>query len=135
MERLRVCWRNDTTSVATAFMNLALRIIIGLGFTGAVGLHGALPHRPGDVVLKPWTLRTAAGDKVECEYGTLYVPENRSNPASRTIGIGFLRIKAEQAANRPPTIHLPGGPANSYLLNLNANKSDAAARIMPSGYA
>src|SRR5688572_14600916 len=90
--------------------------------------------KPGEIEIKPWALRTPAGERIECELGTLYVPENRQNPASRTIGIGFLRIKALQPTGAPPTFHLPGGPANSYLLNLNANKANEAERIAPLGY-
>ena len=90
--------------------------------------------RPGTVEIKPWTLRTPGGEKIACELGTLYVPENRQNPASRTIGIGFLRIKTLQPTGAPPTFHLPGGPANSYLLNLNANKVNEADRVAPASY-
>jgi pimeloyl-ACP methyl ester carboxylesterase len=91
--------------------------------------------KAGDVVIKPWALRTPGGENIECELGTLYVPENRSKAESRVIGIGFLRVKATRATGAPPTFHLPGGPANSYLLNLNANKPDEAARVAPSSYA
>src|ERR1044071_5771569 len=87
-----------------------------LGLTTLAPVFAA--PKAGDVVLKPWSLRTPGGDKIECELGTLYVPENRSKPDSRVIGIGFLRVKALQPTGVPPTIHLPGGPANSYLLNL-----------------
>lgn len=96
--------------------------------------HLVAAPKAGDVVLKPWGLRNSAGEKIECELGTLYVPENRSKPDSRAIGIGFVRLKATHPTGAPPTIHLPGGPANSYLLNINANKADEAARIPPSGY-
>jgi pimeloyl-ACP methyl ester carboxylesterase len=104
-----------------------------LSFATLTWGHAAAP-KAGDVVLKPWSLRTPEGEKIECELGTLYVPENRSKPDSRAIGIGFLRIKALQPTGVPPTIHLPGGPANSYLLNLNANKSDESARVAPAAY-
>jgi pimeloyl-ACP methyl ester carboxylesterase len=108
-----------------------LLILVVYSWFGTVAF--AAP-KPGDVEIKPWSLRTPAGEKIECELGTLHVPENRSNPASRTIGVGFLRIKALQPTGAPPTFHLPGGPANSYLLNLNANKADEADRVAPIGY-
>jgi pimeloyl-ACP methyl ester carboxylesterase len=99
----------------------------------AVALRAATPAA-GEVSLKPWALLTPSGEKIECELGTLYVPENREKPDSRLIGIGFLRVKASRPTGAPPTFHLPGGPANSYLLNLNANKADPAARVAPIGY-
>jgi pimeloyl-ACP methyl ester carboxylesterase len=110
--------------------------VVGLVILGSSALSGApATHQPGEVATKPWTLLTPSGEKIECELGTLYVPENRANPASRVIGVGFLRIKAAEPTGAPPTFHLPGGPANSYLLNLNANKPDEKDRVAPSGYA
>ena len=103
-------------------------------FVLCVAAVASAAPKPGDVVLKPWSLRTPSGEKIECELGTLYVPENRGKPDSRVIGIGFLRIKATHATGAPPTFHLPGGPANSYLLNTNANKPDEAQRVPPIGY-
>lgn len=109
-------------------------LFVGLFLLAAsVTVHSATP-RAGEVAIKPWVLLTPAGDKIECELGTLYVPENREKPDSRVIGIGFLRVKAARPTGAPPTFHLPGGPANSYLLNLNANKPDPAARVAPIGY-
>ncbi|MDI1444022.1 alpha/beta hydrolase [Polyangium sp. 6x1] len=49
------------------------------------------------------------------EIGTLYVPENRRNPGSRLIGVGFARIKAPQPTGAPPVFWLPGGPGLSVL--------------------
>ena len=71
-------------------------------------------HKAGDIVIEPATIDVAVG-KVEYELGTFYVPENRSDPKSRVIGIGFARIKATKQTGAPPTFHLPGGPGNSYL--------------------
>ena len=95
----------------------------------------AAAQKAGDVVLKPWTLRTPDGETIECELGTLHVPENRGRPDSRVIPIGFLRVKASQPTGAPPTFHLPGGPANSYLLNLNAHKPAESDRVAPASYA
>ncbi len=111
---------------------LVVAVCLSLG--GTV-LAAAGARRAGDMALQPWVLRTAAGATIECELGTLYVPENRGKPGSRIIGIGFLRVKALQPTGAPPTFHLPGGPANSYLMNLKATKREESARVVPAGYA
>jgi pimeloyl-ACP methyl ester carboxylesterase len=70
------------------------------------------------LVVEPTQLVISASEKIDYELGTLYVPENRGNPNSRIIGLGFVRIKAAAPTNSPPTFHLPGGPGNSYLMVL-----------------
>jgi pimeloyl-ACP methyl ester carboxylesterase len=105
---------------------------------GVVGFSSApLSAAPqaGEVVIKKTTIGTPSGERLECELGTLYVPENRSDPQSRVIGVGFARFKATETTGAPPTLHLPGGPANSYLLNLGINKPNEAERVMPAAYA
>src|ERR1043166_10283528 len=73
--------------------------------------------RAGDVVLETVTATQLDGEAVEFERGTLYVPENRNDPQSRLIGVGFARFRAFEATDRgsPPTVHLPGGPGTSSL--------------------
>jgi pimeloyl-ACP methyl ester carboxylesterase len=74
----------------------------------------------GDIVLEP-TSAMLGDSKVEFELGTLYVPENRSDPKSRLIGVGFARFKALESTDAPPTFHLPGGPGNSLLAGLQGS--------------
>jgi pimeloyl-ACP methyl ester carboxylesterase len=75
----------------------------------------AQAHTTGHVVIEPATLQTSDGRTITYELGTLYVPENRSNPNSRIIGVGFARINATRPTGAPPTFHLPGGPGNTIL--------------------
>lgn len=95
---------------------------------------GTRPPRAGDVTLKPLSLLTSAGETIACELGTLHVPENRQDPASRVIPVAFVRVKAIAPTGAPPTIHLPGGPGNSYVRALNAHRADEAARVAPAAY-
>lgn len=44
--------------------------------------------------------------------GRLHVPENRSDPESRTINVAFARLRSEVSDPRPPLIYLAGGPGN-----------------------
>jgi hypothetical protein len=48
-------------------------------------------RKAGEIVVEQATLTLPAGN-VEYELGTLYVPENRSDPKSRLIGVGFVRF-------------------------------------------
>jgi pimeloyl-ACP methyl ester carboxylesterase len=77
-------------------------------------LAGAEAHRPAEVVIEPATL-VVAGKQIRYELGTMYVPENRSDPRSRIIKVGFARFKAARSGGAPPTFHLPGGPGNAIL--------------------
>lgn len=82
-------------------------------------MQDAAVHRAGDVVIEPGTIHDEKGDAVAYEIGTLYVPENRRNPDSRLIGVGFARIKSPSQSSRPtdapPVFWLPGGPGLSVL--------------------
>jgi hypothetical protein len=78
----------------------------------------AASRKAGEVVIEPASLTTGENETVSYELGTLYVPENRADPQSRIIGVGFARFRALQPTGAPPTFHLPGGPGGSYLTGL-----------------
>ncbi len=67
------------------------------------------------IAIEPGTVKLPTGETLAYEIGTFYVPENRNNPASRKIGVGFARIKAKQPTGAPPVFWLPGGPGLSVL--------------------
>lgn len=79
----------------------------------------------GRIVIDQGSLTLPTGETVAYEIGTLFVPENRNKPASRTIGIGFARIKAPHPTGAPPIFWLPGGPGLS-VLGAFTDKDDAA---------
>ncbi|MFP2956759.1 hypothetical protein ACLEPN_02730 [Myxococcus sp. 1LA] len=102
---------------------MLLAVIVG---PQAVAVPAEAAHKVGDVVLETGTTKTPDGEPLRYELGTFYVPENRSAPGSRVIGIGFARIRAQRPTGAPPIFVLPGGPGRSYL---NAfTDGDAAAR-------
>jgi len=82
-------------------------------------------RQPGDVILDSVSLQTALG-VVNFELGTMFVPENRSEPQSRVIGVGFARFRAAQSTGVPPTFHLPGGPGVSFLRALKPGHEQLA---------
>ena len=48
-------------------------------------------QKAGTLKIKPYTFANAKGEKVDAEFGTLFVPENRSKPDSNLIVLAFVR--------------------------------------------
>ena len=54
------------------------------------------------------------GDAVDAFQGSFQVPENRSDPNSRMIEIGYVRFPAtSDGSDRAPIVYLAGGPGGS----------------------
>src|SRR5258706_4828749 len=75
-------------------------------------------RKAGEIVIEPASLTTPNGETIIFELGTLYVPENRSDPKARIIGVGFARFRPPHSTGVPPTFHLDGGPGASFLEGL-----------------
>lgn len=58
--------------------------------------------------LKPYTFENDKKEKVDAEFGTLLVPENRSNPQSNLIELAFVRFKSTAKNPGPPIVYLAG---------------------------
>lgn len=103
-----------------------------VGDPGARGKWTAIKRDPsvkgkaGEVFIEPATLTTPETGTVHFQLGTLYVPENRADPNSRIIGVGFARFRASQPAGAQPTFHLPGGPGGSLLTGLKQSNPQLA---------
>jgi pimeloyl-ACP methyl ester carboxylesterase len=78
----------------------------------------ASERKAGEIIIEPASLTTPDGEKINFELGTLYVPENRSDPNARVIGVGFARFRPPHPTGVPPTFHLDGGPGASFLEGL-----------------
>ncbi|HEX5006943.1 MAG TPA: alpha/beta fold hydrolase [Hyphomonadaceae bacterium] len=65
------------------------------------------------LTVEPYTFNGPNGVKVEAERGTFEVPENRSDPNSRKIKIGFVRFKSTSANPGDPIVYLAGGPGGT----------------------
>jgi pimeloyl-ACP methyl ester carboxylesterase len=81
------------------------------------------------IVIEKGTVSLPTGETVSYEIGTLYVPENRSKPDSRRIGVGFARIKAPHPTGAPPIFWLPGGPGLSVLGTFTDKNEGAQSRL------
>ncbi len=98
----------------------------------AAQLDAAPPRRPGDVETANRKYKTASGETLDYDLGTLFVPENRSDPTSRIIGVGFVRFRSfEQPAKSPPLFHLPGGPGMSFVGRIKSAGPGKLDRIFP----
>ena len=72
-------------------------------------------QKAGTLKLKPYTFENSQKEKVEAEFGTLFVPENRSNPESNLIELAFVRFKSTAKNPGPPIVYLAGGPGGSGI--------------------
>ena len=102
---------------------LASCVFIPVAFAGPVAGQEA-----GEVVSESRSVTTSDGEVVEYEVGTLYVPENRSDPDSRLIGVGYAWFpSSDEDSEAPPIFQLPGGPGSSYVTPL---EQGGAARLL-----
>jgi pimeloyl-ACP methyl ester carboxylesterase len=68
----------------------------------------------GQLTLEPCTYPTEQGD-VRADCGTLVVPENRADPASRLIAVPVTRIRSRSPHPAEPIFRLEGGPGRSNM--------------------
>jgi len=71
--------------------------------------------RSNTLKIKPYTFETNKKEKVDAEFGTLFVPENRSDPESNLIELAFVRFKSTAKNPGPPIVYLAGGPGGSGI--------------------
>lgn len=72
-------------------------------------------QKAGTLKIKPYTFQNSKGEKTAAEFGTLLVPENRSDPQSNLIELAFVRFKSTAAKPGPPIVYLAGGPGGSGI--------------------
>ena len=72
-------------------------------------------QKAGALKIKPYTFENSKGEKVQAEFGTLLVPENRKNPDSNLIELAFVRFKSTSQNPGPPIVYLAGGPGGSGI--------------------
>ena len=78
--------------------------------------------KAGAVKLKPYTFENDKKEKVDTEFGTLLVPENRSNPQSNLIELAFVRFKSTAKNPGPPIVYLAGGPGGSGIFTAQGSR-------------
>jgi pimeloyl-ACP methyl ester carboxylesterase len=71
--------------------------------------------KAGDLKIEPYVFENSQKEKVDAEFGQLFVPENRNNPRSRLIELAFVRFKSTSTNPGSPIIYLAGGPGGSGI--------------------
>ena len=82
---------------------------------------GAQP-KAGALKVKPYIFENDQKQKVDAEFGTLLVPENRSNPQSNLIELAFVRFKSTAKNPGPPIVYLAGGPGGSGIFTAKGSR-------------
>lgn len=72
--------------------------------------------------IKPYTFQNDKQEKVDAEFGTLLVPENRSNQQSNLIELAFVRFKSTAKNPGPPIVYLAGGPGGSGIFTAKGSR-------------
>ena len=72
--------------------------------------------------IKPYTFENQKKEKIDAEFGTLLVPENRSNPESNLIELAFVRFKSTAKNPGPPIVYLAGGPGGSGIFTAKGSR-------------
>jgi len=87
-----------------------------LRFLSALALvpaFAATPAAAAPLKVEATTFRLADGTELPVERGTFSVPEDRRDPRSRRIDIGFIRFKSTNSRPGAPIVYLAGGPGGS----------------------
>jgi pimeloyl-ACP methyl ester carboxylesterase len=79
-------------------------------------------QKAASLKIKPYTFENAKGEKVDAEFGTLLVPEKRSNPESNLIELAFVRFKSTAQNPGPPIVYLAGGPGGSGIFTAKGSR-------------
>jgi pimeloyl-ACP methyl ester carboxylesterase len=108
--------------VALALIVVLIGGIASLGFrTGSDQVKVPAHAKAGDLVLRDCDYPTESG-RFKADCGTLVVPENRDDPASRLIGLPVTRIHARSANANAPVFRLEGGPGRSNMTFPDASR-------------
>lgn len=99
--------------MAVANVAIALAALFGTLLPAHAQDIVAVQQTTPSAKLEPYRFEAADGTVVEAERGEFPVPENRSDPNSRTIKLGFVRFASTAAKPGPPIVYLAGGPGGS----------------------
>jgi pimeloyl-ACP methyl ester carboxylesterase len=91
------------------------RCALLLGFCLTLTVPINAQQKAGTLKIKPYTFENDKGEKVPAEFGTLFVPENRSDPQSNLIELAFVRFRSTAKNPGSPIVYLAGGPGGSGI--------------------
>ena len=87
-----------------------------------IGATAFAQPKAGTLKTKPYTFENSKGEKVAAEFGTLLVPEKRSDPNSNLIELAFVRFKSTAKNPGPPIVYLAGGPGGSGIFTAKGSR-------------
>ncbi|MEM8949503.1 MAG: alpha/beta hydrolase [Pseudomonadota bacterium] len=83
------------------------------------GCAGTEAQAASDRLTLKFTAFRSAGGLIEGERGRFSVPENRTQPESRSIEIAFVRFRHPESSDGPPIVYLPGGPGQPVIQDID----------------
>jgi pimeloyl-ACP methyl ester carboxylesterase len=106
----------NTKSILLIFLVVVMLALAGWLFLRPRAKAVTVPAdaRAGDIFLEPCSLKIR-NVKYQADCGTLVVPENRGDPASRLIALPVKRIHALDPHPAEPIFYLAGGPGQSNM--------------------
>lgn len=112
----------------------ALVTVAYLDFRPGAGVMPLPRHaHPGELVLKPCRYETNGGDyRADC--GTLVVPEDRADPASRLIALPLIRIRARSPHPGGAVFRLNHGPGQTNMRFPQVSRLVASHDVVLVGY-
>lgn len=90
---------------------LLLAALAAAGISSAA--NAAPPRNEPSLRLEPYAFKLHDGSELMAERGRFAVREDRGDPASRTIELGFIRFKSTNPRPGAPIVYLAGGPGGS----------------------
>jgi len=93
-------------------MKAPLGAVIGVSLIASTGCTLVAEPAPA-LLVEPYQFTAADGRTVEAELGHFSVPENRSDPDSRSIELAFVRFPSTSDTPGDPIVYLAGGPGGS----------------------
>ena len=82
----------------------------------------AIPAGAQPLAEQPIAFAARSGESVTAFRGSIAVPENRSDPHSRTIELSYVRFPATTESPGPPIVYLAGGPGGSGSMTAQGDR-------------
>ena len=95
-----------------AFAAFAFSLLAALSASEA---RAQTPEAQDPLTLRPYLFKARDGQEIEAQWGVLKVPEERGNPATRTLHLAFVRLPSLAPEPGPPIVYLAGGPGSSGI--------------------
>jgi pimeloyl-ACP methyl ester carboxylesterase len=83
--------------------------------------------------VEPFLFELADGTKLPAERGRMLVAEDRNDPKSRKIEIGFLRLRSTSPRPGAPLVYLAGGPGGSGVQALRGARQPVFLALREAG--